>query len=553
MKKYIALSVVGAIVFAALTYFYSHGESQLAAGHQNVLQLFLAAKQAETKLEKDLLKSRSFLLLTYDSIVDDIESVEKVCLTLKSAELGIYQRQEVSFDSAIDAYCEAIDRKIRDVEVFKSRNAILRNSLYYLQKLALEDINSKPSATVARAVPRMQLVRASLAYALFPSAEAKEFFLLAYSRAQKRVANGQGGEGEASALLHAAKIAETKPDLDRLTESIFASESSQLLERVRQSYFQQYSKLDDLAALYRRMLFGVCSVFLLFIIYNITRLWRSAIALTAANSDLEHRVEQRTKELSESKEMIIQQQQALISSAKMSSLGEMAGGIAHEINTPLGVITMRVEQLEECIADGSAKPDEVTETLEVVRTTAERIAKIVSGLRFFARDGRLGPTRPTAVRTIIEETLNLCREKFGNHGVQLEVSEIGADLKIDCRSVEISQVLLNLLNNAFDAVADLNERWVRIAVADRGSLVEIRVVDSGSGIPKEICDKVMQPFFTTKPVGKGTGLGLSICRGVIESHHGKFAIDTEAANTCFVILLPKKSSGATSIAEGLAS
>mgnify|MGYP002379626817 FL=1 len=93
------------------------------------------------------------------------------------------------------------------------------------------------------------------------------------------------------------------------------------------------------------------------------------------------------------------------------------------------------------------------------------------------------------------------------------------------------QVLVNILNNGHDAVLELNERWIRIEVSDR----VIKIIDSGTGIPKNIAEKLMQPFFTTKPVGKGIGLGLSISKGIIEKHGGEIFIDSHHSNTCFVI------------------
>ena len=102
----------------------------------------------------------------------------------------------------------------------------------------------------------------------------------------------------------------------------------------------------------------------------------------------------------------------------------------------------------------------------------------------------------------------------------------------------MSQVILNLLNNAFDAIENKDEKWVEVQTLQNKNWVEIRVSDCGHGIPKEIQDKILQPFFTTKEVGKGTGLGLSISKGIIESHGGDLTIDNEAKNTTFVARIP---------------
>lgn len=258
--------------------------------------------------------------------------------------------------------------------------------------------------------------------------------------------------------------------------------------------------------------------------------------------DVEKLVSERTFELKESQEKVLEQQQTLITTSKMSSLGEMAGGIAHEINTPLAVVSMRVEQLTECLEEGDFESLDLKENLILIKKTTDRIAKIVNGLRFFAREGRQGQPENVKIATLIEDTLSLCLERFANHGVTLhmEKEEGYENLELECHPVEISQVLLNLLNNAHDAIQQNEEKWVQISIKDQLDWIQVSVTDSGSGIPQEVQKKIMQPFFTTKEIGKGTGLGLSISKGIVESHHGQFFIDNKSKNTRFTIRLPKK-------------
>src|SRR5262249_54178985 len=134
----------------------------------------------------------------------------------------------------------------------------------------------------------------------------------------------------------------------------------------------------------------------------------------------------------------------------------------------------------------------------------------------------------------------LCSERLRRNSIQLKIQHGSPNLKIECRSTEISQVLLNLLNNALDAVQPLDQKWISIDVADAGNDVEIAVTDSGPGIPAHLRDKIAQPFFTTKEIGKGTGLGLSISRGIAEAHHGGLFLDPVCANTRFIVCLPKR-------------
>lgn len=250
------------------------------------------------------------------------------------------------------------------------------------------------------------------------------------------------------------------------------------------------------------------------------------------------------KDITEKKhiEKAIEAQNAkLIASSKMSALGEMAGGIAHEINNPLAVILMLSSQLSEWVESGDpVDPEYLKQTLRSIGNTSQRIAKIVEGLRAFSRDGTNDPFQLTTLNTIIQDTLNLCHERFKGKAVALSVNAVADDLAIECKPTQISQILLNLLNNAFDAVQALPEKWVRVETVDQPEWIEIHVVDSGSGVPAETRGKIFNPFFTTKGVGKGTGLGLSISKGIVESHQGSLVLDDRSENTRFKVILPKK-------------
>lgn len=227
----------------------------------------------------------------------------------------------------------------------------------------------------------------------------------------------------------------------------------------------------------------------------------------------------------------------LASSSKMSALGEMAGGIAHEINTPLSTILMRTEQLQISLEQNAIDKKEFEEALNSIEVTVQRISKIVLGLRSFARDGSRDPLEICSIDKIILDTLQLCQERLKNYEIKLDYRG-GAEYKVLCRPIELSQVLLNLLNNSFDAVMVLPEKWIKINldVTSNSDLI-LSVIDSGKGISVDLQNKIMQPFFTTKETGKGTGLGLSISQGLITSQGGVLHLDTSCANTKFDITL----------------
>jgi C4-dicarboxylate-specific signal transduction histidine kinase len=228
-----------------------------------------------------------------------------------------------------------------------------------------------------------------------------------------------------------------------------------------------------------------------------------------------------------------------VTASRLSALGMMAGGVAHEINNPLAVIHGSAANLLNMAESGDVQIGALRKNSDRIKQTAERISKIVRSLRHISREGSTDPFRDTPVREIVDGTLELCAERFKAHNIRLTPPTLDADLVIACREAQIGQVLLNLLQNAFDAVADREgDRWVELDVALRHPWVVFSVSDSGPGIAPEIRDHIMEPFFTTKPVGEGTGLGLSISRTIASEHGGTLEYAPESGHTCFRLTLP---------------
>ena len=238
----------------------------------------------------------------------------------------------------------------------------------------------------------------------------------------------------------------------------------------------------------------------------------------------------------------------MIEASKMTTLGEMAGGISHEINNPLAIISGKAAKIRSIAAkalnQNNGLNSELTEEIrghaDKVEKTALRIAKIIRALKAFAREGSQDPFQEVALGSVIEDTLEFCRAKFESHGIKLNfINNISDKITLQCRPVQLSQVLLNLLSNAHDATEELSTRWISIETKDHKTKVELRVSDSGPGIPESVGAKIFDPFFTTKEIGRGTGLGLSISMGIVEQHHGRLFIDSKSPHTCFVLVLPK--------------
>jgi PAS domain S-box-containing protein len=226
-------------------------------------------------------------------------------------------------------------------------------------------------------------------------------------------------------------------------------------------------------------------------------------------------------------------------SARLSSLGIMAGGIAHEINNPMAIIDASAANLLRMAESGEVNWAAVVKNCERIRHTAVRISKIVRSLRHIARDGSGDEFQAATVRVLVEQTLELCAERFRVLSVSLTTALPRDELTVCCREAQICQVLLNLLQNGFDAALSADSpRWVDVSAEREGGWITISVRDSGAGVPPEIRERIMDPFFTTKPVGTGTGLGLSISRTIAAEHGGRLELAADSPQTCFQLILP---------------
>lgn len=243
-------------------------------------------------------------------------------------------------------------------------------------------------------------------------------------------------------------------------------------------------------------------------------------------------------------EAIDEEKQRNIQISRLSVLGEMASGIAHEINNPLAVIIGLLEQNDRKLESGdvAAGMPKILENNAKIKKQIFRISKIVKGLGEFSQSGDHEVMERVSIKSIIDSVRSLCEERLKKISIKLETEIIECEL--NCRAVQIEQVVFNLINNSIDALGELNipEKWIKIDIRMRGGYLEIGVTDSGSGIMPEVAKKIMQPFFTTKAVGKGIGLGLSISKGIIESHGGSLSLDPNSKNTRFAILIPKNDS-----------
>jgi PAS domain S-box-containing protein len=315
------------------------------------------------------------------------------------------------------------------------------------------------------------------------------------------------------------------------------------------------------------------------VIRDMREFWRLIRELEEAKSSLEEKVQARTAELAEAKSNVERAyedlklaQAQLVQAEKLSSLGQLAAGVAHEINNPIGFVSSNLGTLKEYFEDilqllrgydalltmmDRSDPVAIDAEKKRVRVLAkqinidfllndvstltaqsldgmDRVRRIVQDLKEFSHVDRAERMRFN-LNQGIESTLNIVWNEL-KYKAEV-VKELGEIPEIMCYPQQINQVFMNLLVNAAQAMNEKGKIWIRSFVS--GDQVAVEIEDSGCGIPEENLKKIFDPFFTTKPVGKGTGLGLSMSYGTVQKHGGKIEVEsTVGKGTKFRVLLP---------------
>lgn len=227
---------------------------------------------------------------------------------------------------------------------------------------------------------------------------------------------------------------------------------------------------------------------------------------------------------------------------KLAAVGQLAVGVAHEINSPLANITLKAEYLLNVInQDASTLENSLLEReLMSIKKEVKICSKIVTELLQFSRKIHLTPSK-FKVKSLISKLLS--SPSINSRLIEKKISvdlQIKEDLQAVGDKTLLSQVFQNIINNSIDAMENINAKpRINIAADKKGNNIEIKVTDNGIGIKKTNLTRVFEPFFSTKLIGKGTGLGLSICRGIIEKHKGKIKINsTYGRGTEILITIP---------------
>jgi two-component system NtrC family sensor kinase len=232
----------------------------------------------------------------------------------------------------------------------------------------------------------------------------------------------------------------------------------------------------------------------------------------------------------------------VIETGRLASIGELAAGIAHEINNPVAIMVQEAGWIDDLLGEGEPcseeNLEEITRAVGQIRTQGDRCKEITYKLLSFAR--KTDPTiREVELNKVVDEVIGLTSQKTRYANVRIE-TELSSDLPtIQASPSELQQVLLNLVNNSIDAI-ERPGGTVTVATRTDNDGVVLEVRDTGKGIPEANLGRIFDPFFTTKPVGQGTGLGLPICYGIVEKMGGRISVESEIEKgTTFTVFIPQ--------------
>ena len=226
--------------------------------------------------------------------------------------------------------------------------------------------------------------------------------------------------------------------------------------------------------------------------------------------------------------------------ARLVSLGEFSAGIAHEVNNPLTIIEGSVSLMKVLLEDKELDRSALNRAATKISETTNRIAKIIKSLRTLSGNADEEPFTNVTFQSIVDPALEICQPKLISHDIKLTVQSPPEKISLFGNEVQLSQVIMNLISNAIDAVKEKEgERWIQIHYRANAEWIDILVIDSGDGVDEMIRAKIMDPFFTTKVSHQGTGLGLSISKSIIESHQGSLSLLPDTKHTTFRMRFPR--------------
>ena len=526
-----------------LTFLLLSSQNPDAGLRERMYEALHAFEVHDAELNRDVLLARAGLLPHYDSLSKATDGLHDALDDLESWSETVSEELDEAIGGHVAQLSQAVHDKETLLEYFKGDNALLRNSLTYF--LHTGHILSTQTAANDRAVASAigTLSNAMLRFVRTPQRAVSGEIRTALNH----MTSGPLFRRDLHTLaLHGHLIVDVLPEVDDLLRQLLAAPTTAQVRTLREASLQYYSRMETRAQTHRILLYLVAVVLLAYLVYLFNRLRANARDLARANTSLRHEMDERTRLEEKAREQELQ----LIQANKMTALGTLVAGVAHEINNPNNLTMMNARAVAE--AWGDAQPiledyhqengeflvgglpyaemrETVPDLIRDMHAGAQRIERIVNSLKDFARPRQQAVQATLQVNDAVQRAVNLLRHRIGRTiELQVDLAEGLPPLQGDAQQIE--QVVVNLVTNGLEA---LPEQGGQVTVSTRynqdDNHVGIEVRDTGVGIPQENVERLCDPFFTTKQESGGTGLGLAITYTLVRDHGGSLAFESAPA------------------------
>ena len=572
--RHALIAVVALALVGALAFLYDKTQAVDLRERNDIATLLDTLREIDSRWDVDVLRERSELDPNQPTAPNRSATAKRALASLGA----IAQRTDSpALRDGLSELGKAVLEKAAIVEKYKNESAGAKIALHAARSAAsaLGVQTGAPRASDARQRELEQAVRQVMSaveqYYWLGGAAAQANLAASASALRELAAAAGAAERDQAAAVDGAvqELLKHKPAEEELYAKVASLSSGPRLDKMSFSFNRELEATLQEKELFRVYLLAYAAALLIGVGYL-------GVRLKAANESLEQRVIERTRELSEALRHLKESEAQLIQSEKMSSLGQMVAGVAHEINTPLAyvknslsIVDERLPQIkgtiEDCekllalLAAGQVDPDALNKQFARTSALLERLKQrhVLTELTGLVKDGLFGTGEMSEIVGNLKDfsrldrskvtsfnlndglasSLGLARHMLKSVGVTRRFGEIPT---ITCAPSQINQVFLNLITNAAQAF-ESESGEITLTTRAEGGGVAVEVADNGKGIPPEVLPKIFDPFFTTKEAGKGTGLGLSISYKIVQQHGGRIDVASEGGKgTKFTVWLPLK-------------